>query len=363
MIGDAIKNNYLSLLIIVLSFCSCGLSKSFEYEFLEIDGLKGTASIAKSINNKAEIVGEVYDQNNTVAFLWSSNKGCTYFRCPSFIETKIITINNNSIVLGYGLKRDGTTQSFVWDFQRGFQYPDASKGKLHFQDLNNKNYAIGTVTVNGEITSYFWDVDKCNYNSFSNTVHAVSVNDHLEVAGSVFSDSQWRACYLAVNKKKPLLIIPDKNIWSRFEDINNQGQAVGWIENRSLVRAFMWELNKGIIYLDVINDINTVRWGGKTKAYAINNAGQIVGWSSKGTVGPLQFYDDGRAFYWSAENGIQELYHMIDDKKHWTDLIKAYDINDMGMIVGWGITKNYPDSRRAFCLKPLMKSKADLNGN
>ena len=133
---------YICFFVTALLLCSCTSTRFVEYEIFEIEGLDGKASAAVSVNNKGEIAGEVCDEEGNRAFFMNPNGEIVYFKCPSFTETKIITVNDNSLVLGYGLNTNGDYQSFVWSSKGCFCYPVNSNGKLDLRDLNNKNVAM-----------------------------------------------------------------------------------------------------------------------------------------------------------------------------------------------------------------------------
>ncbi|MBW8041844.1 MAG: hypothetical protein FVQ85_17850 [Planctomycetes bacterium] len=98
---------------------------------------------------------------------------------------------------------------------------------------------------------------------------------------------------------------------SRAWSINNTGQVVG----ESNVTAFLWEDG------DMI-DLGTL--GGSTSyAKAINNVGQVVGSSSSG--------QGSHAFLWDSINGMRDLGVLPSS---YSNSSSAHSINDSGQIVG-----------------------------
>lgn len=120
-------------------------------------------------------------------------------------------------------------------------------------------------------------------------------------------------------------------------DINAQGQVVGWAEktvrvgqNEVIVdRAFLWEDG-------VATDVE-----GLSRAYAVNDAGQIVGEASDSGPARACIWDGGR---------LCDLQQMVVDAPGWR-LGTAYDINEHGQIVGTGW--NQANAFRGFLLTPI----------
>jgi hypothetical protein len=81
--------------------------------------------------------------------------------------------------------------------------------------------------------------------------------------------------------------------------------------------------------------------GGHSAGRAINNLGEVVGDGPDESVG-------GRPFIYRA-GLIEELNALIDPVAGWS-LRTAFDINDGGQIVGWGL---HGQGKRAYLLTPI----------
>ncbi len=95
--------------------------------------------------------------------------------------------------------------------------------------------------------------------------------------------------------------------------INDAGQVVGY----SSGYAFLWDSTDGMIDLGALG-------GFESTAYGINDAGQVVGYSGSDYVS---------GFIWDSTNGMRYL-DGIGDNESW-----ARDINNSGQVVVW--TFNY----------------------
>jgi probable HAF family extracellular repeat protein len=125
---------------------------------------------------------------------------------------------------------------------------------------------------------------------------------------------------------------------SQAQAINQGGQVVGYSTSASGPHAFVWTRSSGM------QDIGVLPGDQESRALRVNDSGSVVGWSS-GSGGT-------RAFLWSNNTGIQEVEGLAD-----STFSVAFDINNSGQVVG---TSNTSLGPRAFVWSESTGAK-DLN--
>lgn len=116
--------------------------------------------------------------------------------------------------------------------------------------------------------------------------------------------------------------------------INNQGEIVGWSNSKSGTRAFLFTPTEGMVELPALT------LGGVTLARDINDAHQIVG--SADSVK----YGTGRAVIWS-DGRISPLGDL--GSGNWSE---AWAINEAGQVVGTAEVGDFVASAHAFLYEP-----------
>jgi probable HAF family extracellular repeat protein len=121
----------------------------------------------------------------------------------------------------------------------------------------------------------------------------------------------------------------------RAEAVNSFGLICGRSYTAGDAKhAFFWDGS--------MNDLGVLTGGTQSWAFGINDSDVIVG-TSNVTGGAF------RAFVWDSTDGMRNLNNLLPTGTGWT-LIRATDINNNGMIVGFGT--NGSAQNRAFLLTP-----------
>lgn len=311
------------------------------YNVTDLGTLGGSESAAYGINNHGQVVGFSYaggPPGGYHAFLYSNGSMQDLGTLASGYAGAYsagLAINDSGAVVGWA--DDGAI------VRRAFLY--AGSGPM--QDLGTP----------GGINSWAYDI-----------------NDAGQIAGHTSIGGFNRAFLYNGGSFQDLGTLGGAE--SQSWGINSSAQVVGWATNSAgLPRAFLYSgtgpmqdlgtLGGATASARDINDLGHVvgaaavsdgslhafLWSGggpmqdlgiAGSATAINNSGQIVGYSS--VAGP------NHAFVYLGNGPMQDLNGLIDPASEWT-LSNAFDINDRGQIVGEGISPS--GETHAFLLTPV----------
>ncbi len=297
----------------------------------DLGTLGGDSSQANAINERGQVVGmSVTAKGTQHAFLWENGRMTDLGTLVGdFTATYANAINSRGQIVGTSEKMvpmgntEGTVRSlsFLW---QGGRMNDLGGlgGKITWaRTINDKGQVIGSSTVNstpGVGHSFLWQNDKMT------DLHpfvAAALNESGEIAGTrrriargaVAKWSEHRPRYAAEPRRR------DSGETSEAVDINAKGQVVGTSNptgGPDYGHAFVWENGRMI-------DLGTL--GGKSsQARAINERGQVIGYSTTTTDGG---WSTRHAFLW--ENG-----RMIDLGTLGGKSSEAVAINDRGHVVG-----------------------------
>jgi probable HAF family extracellular repeat protein len=260
---------------------------------------------------------------------------------PGASQTIHRDFNDDGTVVG--LSGD---ESFIWDETRGLRVlprptPDA---KFSVRAINDIGDMAGNLFYGGsrpdkpifirssDDFSLFLDGTWADY---PNTQYIAQVTDSGKILGQSFyvagsaSSRSW-----IWSKETGLINLPgDTGLDFYAYRMNDHDQVVGERPNPIGCpgsRAFLYNvLTRTALMLDR-GPRNPYRpWcGWNSSANAINNAGQVVGYSNT-AIGPDEV--PVRAFIWTAADGPQPLSGNDDPRKRNT---KAEDINEAGQVVG-----------------------------
>ncbi len=253
-------------------------------------------SVANGIDDAGQVVGNSCNRNGTMyhAFVYGSGQVTDLGTLGGpFISAS--AINDNGIVVGSGENSSLASRAFL--------------------------YADGVISDLGTLPGY-------------PEGEAVSINASGQVVGTVFTpavagSANFQAFLYASGTMSGLGTLPGfPRTWAT--GINDSGKVVGYAQTLlGDEHAFLYSGG------DMI-DLGTLD-GSSTRAWGINNSGQVVGGA-----------DNGDAFLYS--NGcIGDLNSLLANGSGWT-LTVATAINDNGQIVGYGT--NPSGQQDAFLLTP-----------
>ncbi len=253
-------------------------------------------------------------------------------------------INDLGQVVGESITSDEEGHAFLWDSPSGMidlgtlsNYFSSARG------INNTGQVVGSLSIPGGVGhAFIWHATS-GMLDLGRGCDASGIDDLGQIVGSC----DGHAC-LWDSLGGVLNLGTLSGSGSSAKAINNDGQIVGYSytigDQASSMHAFLWESSTGM------RDLGTLG-GTRSWAFAINSAGQIVGNSY--TVGDK--YGSMHAFLWDSSTGMRDLGTLGGN------ISKAFAINDTGQVVGLSYTRdNDYDSIRAF-LWDNVNGMVDLN--
>lgn len=316
-------------------------------------------SCAYGVNNSGKVVGQVNTQSGQHAFLWSRQYGVKDLGTLGEPEYSTANdINERGQVVGASWE-PGTTQqrAFLWSDNGGMvnlgtsgldPWGPENAVSMGF-GINNRgeivgladNYAFLWTDRRGMVLlgSLSGSSDRTRFNA------AWDINDNRLIVGMCMvycCPPQYHAVlWTDVGK---ILDLGTLKLHSQALGINNRGEVVGgssnkvgWTHERiggdynigfdhSCV-AFIWTEQYGMSQLPTLG-------GDAGSAHAINERGQVIGWSY--TVA-----NEVHAFVWTSKKGIKDLGTLPGDAES-----VAYGINNLGQVVGYSMSKNGTEGTR-----------------
>jgi probable HAF family extracellular repeat protein len=301
----------------------------------------GSSSTAYGINHAGQVVGQSAAAADAVhAFLWQANTGMTDLGTlapsvtPATSSGVAYAIDDRSRVVGASYIRILTSpllgSAFVWQTGVGLQ-PLADFSEAF--DINGRGQIVGDRRVSGGFSgpqilhAQIGGVSATNPRQDLGTLPGrdASLARGLNATGRVVGWS-WRT-----SSEPPLDPLPDRAfLWQATAGMQDLGTLAGidsseayaindagGVVGTSGPRAFLWQASTGML------DLGTLPGAGGAAAYAINNRMQVVGQSG------------GHAFVWQASTGLRDLGTLPGGNQS-----VAWGINDAGQIVGSSTTSS-----------------------
>jgi probable HAF family extracellular repeat protein len=339
------------------------------YHLTDLGTLGGTESFAYAINDAGLIVGSsrLKGDSGSHAFLYDKGKMTDLYPLNSQ-DRKTVgpTGINNRGQIASGVITNNVYSPALYNAKTHKITPLGSLGGVTSYGLNG---VATSVNNSGQAVGYSYinDIDRhaflyskgamTDIGSLGGYSAAIAINDRGMIVGSASDPSSGRIhAFLYANGVMTDLdpsLDPSKS-QSFANAINNRGQVVGSFlaEDQSGEHAFLY--SKG-----VFTDLG-LAGNSSTIALGINDREQIVGITDfpyedtcvdpKRVTVPCIKYKQ-RAFIYERGH-LTDLNTLITPKDGW-ELMWAFDINNRGKIVGYGLKQ---DKFRAFVLTPRGKS-------
>jgi probable HAF family extracellular repeat protein len=318
------------------------------YSVTDLGTLGGSESAAVALNNYAEVVGSSSLPGDAAgrAFLWQKGKMInlgTIGDGNSFATA----INNRHEIVGAFYLGDGSRHAFLWQ-----------KGKMtDLGTLGGTDSLATAINLFGQVVGYS-ETAEIDNDSGEHVVHAfLWENGNMKDLGGLLGGPSSYSIATGINRKGQIVgesaghgflwdkgVITDLGtlggIISEAYAINNRGQIVGYSRVADSIddHPFLW-------HLGTMQDLGFLPGTGSSKsirAMSINTAAQVVG---------VVTSDLGnQAFLW--ENGVMsDLNESIPADSGW-QLHTVEAINRFGQIAGAGLLGDNHSNLRAFLLNP-----------
>lgn len=354
----------------VLTIATAGAALGQPYTVTDLGRLEGfDNNVGVAVNELGQVAGYssayIHEPPGFPYYIYRaivySDAVLTDLSWPPAIEAAASGINDLGQVTGWQRAAFEYSEGVIWEQVAGVWQITTQLGPLPGgrygtwgADINNHGQVAGTVaTVSGSLHAGLWEsgtpIDLGTLPTGDWSL-ATAINERGEVAGYAtsvgFSTNHaflWlpNPAYGLSPGMNDLGTLGDR--WfSRAYDVNDSGQVVGY--SSSPDRGFVWESG-------VMTDLGPFAHGG-SKAYGLNNLGQVVGtsWSTDPVLGEL------RACIWEA-GVLYDLNDLLADASGWV-IVAAYDVNDAGQIVGEGIHPS--GAYHAVLLTPRVAPAIDL---
>jgi probable HAF family extracellular repeat protein len=280
------------------------------YQVTDLGTLGGTASVARAINDRGQVVGEsTINSGENHAFIWENGRMRDLGLFPGDLFAAASDINNRGQVVGAGAA-DFSPHALLWENGRVIDLGGTFSQAFA---INNRGQIVG-VTSGG---AALWQNGVLhNLASLSGGgSEAFDINDKGVIVGySTTATGESHAVMWTDGGIVDLGTLPGDD-FSQALAINSQGQIVGTSSNISqgVERAFIWENGA----MRELGSLPTLPF---SRAFSINERSQAAGVSILAGVTRATLFQKGSATQLPGLTGEA--------------LTFAYAINNLGQLVG-----------------------------
>ncbi|HYN82581.1 MAG TPA: hypothetical protein VES88_13890 [Gemmatimonadaceae bacterium] len=240
-------------------------------------------------------------------------------------DSEALGVNNFTQVVGWSDLPSGEDRAFLWTKVGGMQNLGTLGGNSsRAYAINDNGQVVGSsVTASGETHAFLWTAtdgmrDLGTLGGVRSEAYAISENGAIVGTSYISGGGPSAAFFWSAGVMEYLGVL-----YSQARGVNNAAQVVGWTSEPSS-RALLWTKSGGAWTSEEL----VVPNASSSYAYAINEPGQVIG-------GFMSVSGGRRGFSWTRASGAMELPPIPRGKENW-----AYALSDAGRIGGWGNDKS-----------------------
>lgn len=320
--------------------CRCPVPPNPSYVIIDLGTLGGLTSVALGINESGQVVGSA-DTNQGLrhAYLWEAGAMIDLGTLPPEPQSEAWDISEAGHVVGIATVDGGIARGFMWQDGTMIDLGNLGGANTHAFGVNESGQAVGFSWLpNSEQRAFLWeDGVMSDLGTLGGGASlAWDINSAGQVVGvSTLSPGEQGGAFLWEDGVMTNLgTLGGPTSWA--SGLNDLGQVVGQAERSDeglVLHAFIWQRNE-------MFDLGALGGYENSRAEAINNQGEVVGWGSNGTT--------DQPFIYQSDVGLRDLRDLLWVDVDWTGLY-PHAINDAGQIVGSG----FHGSPHAFLMTPI----------
>jgi uncharacterized membrane protein len=286
---------------------------------------------AYAINDSGTITGYGFSQDTNMGFVWQNGQLTSLGVLPGYGTSGGYDINNQGVIAGAS-----SGQAFTWQSGQMQALPmPAGATYANANAVNDAGVVVGSsggnaiMWANGSATTLALRGDLTS-------ATATDINNQGTVVGNGFDSWYSSTPLIWVNGQASALSTGSRQ-HGGATGLNQANAVSGFVtQDNANEQAARWD-NGQLTLLDQLEGVTQAR------AYAINDAGQVVGSSFTG--------GGSIATLWEGTQAIA-LQSLVVNGENW-QLWQALDINASGQIVGWG---TFNGRAQSFLLTPVPES-------
>ena len=238
-----------------------------------LPGSSSSYSAAVAVNDSGDVAGVYYPTGTTTVhgFIWTPVGGFQDLGTLGGSTTTVTGINQSGEVVGYSEIASGAGHGFLWTQSGGMQ----DLGTFIPEAVNDTGaIAGGSTAANGDAEAAVWNEGRI---SVLGPGAAYGINNRGQVTGVRYTRYTPQQAFIWNPGGGGMQLLPllPGAIASYGQGINNSGEVVGWsLAGSPFYQAFIWTPTGGT------QDIGNLGGNYGAQAFAINDAGQVVGSST-----------------------------------------------------------------------------------